>query len=152
MEKAYLTEIELPFWQDPQGNVILEKCRDACHIYCNCWEDNTPTYASYYGKISLKNAWAVKSLDVEFYDLHPKEEYQFKSSIFKVEHSVWLPKMIQERRSYYPEWKGYKNRTFHHYHIKGHDNYFDVIAEDYTAEKLPKTNTSHYKRLWTNEA
>lgn len=39
--KQYLTEIELPIWTDPQSDVILEKSRNYCHLYFNCWVDRT---------------------------------------------------------------------------------------------------------------
>ncbi len=39
MEEQYLIEIELPIWQDPQGNLMLEKCREHCYLYFDCWEE-----------------------------------------------------------------------------------------------------------------
>ncbi|MBD0254344.1 MAG: hypothetical protein ICV83_01390, partial [Cytophagales bacterium] len=75
MNEQYLVEIELPFWQDPQGDLIMEKSRDYCRLYCGCWdEQNPPDYAIYIGRIEFVDAWAVRSMDVEFYDVYTKEE------------------------------------------------------------------------------
>lgn len=149
MKEQYLTEIELPIWADPQGDVILEKSRDYCHIYFDCWEDNEPTYSNYIGKIIFENAWAVKSLDVEFYEIYPKEEWKFKSSICIVENSIWLDEMIMKRAKIYTEWLNWDKRTYKHFHFSGHDNYFDIIAENYTVEKILKTEIKYYEKLWT---
>ncbi|AZA98285.1 hypothetical protein EG359_01110 [Chryseobacterium joostei] len=144
----YLTETELPIWADPQGNVIMEKCRDHCFLYFDCWLDNEPTYADYIGKITFQNAWAVTSLDIEFYDIYPKEEFKYKSSIFVVENSLWLKEMFEKRVKHYDNWTGWKDKIYHHFHFAGHNNYFDIIAESYKVEKIPKTKTQYFKRLW----
>ncbi len=151
MEEQYLIELELPIWQDPQGNVILEKCRNNCYLYFDCWEDNTPTYANYFGKITMYNAWAVKSLDVECYDIYPKEDYKYRSSIFIVQNSQWLKEMIEKRAAYYDNWTGWKDKEYKHYLIRGHDNYFEIIAEKYSIETVKKEKNHYYERLWKNE-
>ncbi len=52
--QSYLTEIELPIWQDPQGDVIMEKSRDYCHIYFGCWVNEKPGEpADYIGKLEF---------------------------------------------------------------------------------------------------
>ncbi|WP_316771527.1 hypothetical protein [Pedobacter frigiditerrae] len=148
MKAQYLTEIELPIWADPQGDLMLEKSRDDCHVYFDCWEDNKPTYANYIGKIIFENAWAVKSLDIEYYDIFPIEDWKYKSSICVVENSCWLDEMIQVRTRHYNNWTKWKDKNYRHFHCKGHDNYFDIIAENYKVEKVLKKDVEHYEKLW----
>ncbi len=148
MKKQYLTEIELPIWADPQGDVILEKSRDYCYVYFDCWENNEPTYSDYIGKLIFENAWAVTSLDVEFYGIYPEEDWKYKSSICIVENSLWLEEMIAKRASFYKEWLTWDKSEYKHFHYPGHDNYFDIIAEDYKVEKVLKKDIKYYKKLW----
>lgn len=147
-KEQYLTEIELPLWADPQGNVFLEKSRAHCFLYFDCWENNAPTNANYLGKIIFENAWAVQSLDVEFYDIYAKEELRFKSSIFVVENSLWFKDMWEKRAKIYDNWTGWKDKTYQHFHFAGHDNYFDVIAEKYSVEKVIKSEIKDDKLSW----
>lgn len=127
----------------------MEKSRDYCHLYFGCWdEQNPPNYADYMGKIEFTDAWAVRSVDVEFYDIHPKEGYQFKSSIFIVENSVWLKEVLAIRNKYYSDnWTGWKDRTYKHYLVSSHDNYFEIIATDYRVERIDKTAAGKYAYL-----
>lgn len=150
-QTQYLTEIELPIWADPQGNVVMEKSRDHCCIYFACWEDNVPTYSNYLGKITFINAWAVNSLDVEFYDIYPKEDWKYKSSITIVENSVWLSHVMIQRTKHYDNWTKWKDKSYKHYHFSGHDNYFDVIAEDFMVEKIALADEPKYARLLIGE-
>jgi hypothetical protein len=148
MKEQYLNEIELPIWQDPQGDLIIEKGREFCCIYFACWKDNEAAeYADYIGKITFENAWAVKSLDVEFYDIRPKVDWQFKSSICIVENSEWLDEVIGIRSKYYDNWTRWKDREYKHYLVRGHDNYFEVIAENFFVEKVSKKNFDRYTEL-----
>ncbi|AMP98773.1 hypothetical protein AY601_1864 [Pedobacter cryoconitis] len=155
MKEQYLTEIELPVWADPQGDVILEKSRDYCYLYFDCWLEKElwineeVTWADYIGKITFNNAWAVKSLDIEFYDIYPKEESIYKSSICRVENSLWLEEMTMKRSKTYKEWLSWDERIYKHFHFSGHDNYFDIIAENYKVEKILKKDIKHYENLWT---
>ncbi len=77
----------MPIWTDPQNDIILEKSRDYCYLYYNCWEDNQLADLGYIGKLTFENAWAIKSLDVEFYDTYPKD-LEYKFSICKVKKSL----------------------------------------------------------------
>jgi len=151
LKEEYLTELKLPIWQDPQGNLIIEKCRDNCFVYFNCWSDkwinDEVTWADYIGKITLENSWAIKSMDIEFYDIYTKEDQKHKSSIYIVENSLWLNKMIEKREKHYNNWTKWKDKKYNHYHIKSHDNYFDIIAESYSIEKIKKTDNHYFKRL-----
>jgi len=149
MEEQYLTEIELPIWKDPQGDLIIEKGREFCSVYFACWENNEPEYANYVGKITFENAWAVKSLDVEYYDIYPKGDFQFKSSIYIVENSKWLDEVIGIRSKYYDNWTKWKDKEYKHYLVRGHDNYFEIVAENYVVEKVDKKDFDRYVELLT---
>ncbi len=83
----------------------------------------------------MLNAWAVRSLDIEYYDIYPKEDFKYHSSIFIVENSRWLKEMIEKRERYYNNHTKWKDKKYKHYVIKGHDNYFEIIAEDYKVKK-----------------
>jgi hypothetical protein len=148
MKEEYLTEIELPIWQDPQGDLIIEKGRDFCRVYFACWKDDEAgEYADHIGKIIFENAWAIKSLDVEFYDIRPKIDWQFKSSICTVENSKWLDEVIGMRSKYYDNWTKWKNKKYKHYLVRGHDNYFEIVAENFTVEKVDRKDFDRYREL-----
>lgn len=106
------------------------------------------TWADYIAKLTFKNSWAVKSFDVEFYDIHTIDDPKYKSSIYIVENSLWLKDMMEKRENYYGNWTKWKDNKYYHYHIEGHDNYFDIIAEDYSIEKIMKNENHYYNRLW----
>ncbi len=136
----FLTEIELPVWQDPQGDVVMEKSRDYCQIYFDCWDEKKPPkQANYIAKLEFINAWAVRSVDIENYPVQPLGEYQFKSSIFVVENSSWLNDVFNLRNKYYSDnYTGWKDIEYKHFLVKGHDNYFEIIAQDYKVNKVKR--------------
>ncbi|PWJ31141.1 hypothetical protein BC781_1251 [Sediminitomix flava] len=148
-EEQYLFEIELPIWQDPQGDLILEKSREYCYVYFGCWDKKSPpNYAEYIGRIEFINAWSVRSLDVEFYDIHPRGEYLYPSSIYIIKNSEWFKDVFNIRNEYYSDsWTKWKDKNYKHYLVKGHDNYFEIIAEDFEVKKIDKAQAGKYAVL-----
>ncbi len=56
--------------------------------------------------------------------------------------------MYSIREQHYDNWTKWKDKKYKHYHIKGHDNYFDIIADGYSVEQIKKSKNHYYKRLW----
>lgn len=59
-----------------------------------------------------------------------------------MENSFWLDEIIMKRANVYKEWLDWDKRTYKHLHFSGHDNYFDIIAENYIVKKALKTDIS----------
>ena len=90
----------------------------------------------------------MQSLDLERYDIYSEKEWKYKSSICIVENSIWLNEMILKRAKSDTFWLKKDKKIYKHFHFSGHDNYFDIIAEEYTVEKILKKDINDYEALW----
>lgn len=136
----HLTEVAvavpLKVWQDPQGNVVLNASREDCAVYFGCWiEAGIP--ANYLCRLRFQNAWAVRgfSLGTPPYKI---EEIDYRSRIYYVENSRLLKEAVQQRTRDYPQWLSWDRKTYRHYVVSGHDNYFDIIASEFTEEIIQR--------------
>lgn len=140
-EKAI--EIPLEVWQDPQGDVILNVSERECIVYFGCWnEDSSP--ADYIGKITFNGCWSTNFTHAEYIEF--EHEHSHHSYILSVIDSQWLKTLVMKHKRLYPnsnkEQIGYK-----HYVVRGHDVYAEVIALDFSLEKLNREQAGEYARL-----
>lgn len=126
--------VPLKIWKDPQSNPLLIFSEHLCLIYVGCWsEAGTP--ADYICKLKFNAGWAARCYGIEFMPYLIKEHH--RSSIYEVQNSSWITQATEERLRYYPRWKNWDTRIYHHYAINGHDKYVEVIAESFDEELIP---------------
>ena len=144
---AALSEQALPIplkvWQDPQGDVVLHHSRSECCIYFGCWITNVEP-ANYLCRLSFHRAWAVRGTRWEF--MPYKTVSHLRSCIYEVENSHWLVELSVEYQKLYPESRREKT-AFHHYVVKGHDNYVELIASGFDETIVPFDEAGELRRL-----
>lgn len=137
--------IPLEVWQDPQGNAVLKHSRQECLIYFGCWMTSGEP-ADYIGELRFEHAWAVRGYRLEYLPYKIKGR-RHHSSIFEIQNSIWLSQASEQRISAYPNWKSWDKRTYHHYVVQGHDNYFEVLASAFIEKNIPHNEAGELKRL-----
>ncbi len=144
MPKEIAVPVPLKVWQDPQGDVVLHSSHEGCTVYFGCWEvPGEP--ADYICKLTFNHAWAVRGVDSEYLPYEYKEHH--RSCIYEIEDSEWLKQNIEQRSKSYPEWKEWDNRTYHHYVVSGHDNYFEVVAASFEEQVVLRSEAGELARL-----
>jgi hypothetical protein len=129
--KEIAITIPLKVWQDPQSNPLLIFSESIRVVYIGCWiEAGVP--ADYVCKIAFKAGWASRFYAIEHLPYEIKEFH--RSSVYEVKDSSWVKESSKRRLECYPEWKTWDNTTYRHFIIGGHDNYIEIIAEDFTEE------------------
>ena len=136
--------IELQSWPDPQGDVVLHHSREGCAIYFGCWTTNAEP-AEHICRLTFAHPWAIRGFNSEY---SPYEyEKHSRSCIYEIVHSVWLADETSRRSKNYPEWRKHDSRTYHHYLVKGHDNYYEVIASGFVEESIARDEAGELTRL-----
>lgn len=137
--------IPLQLWQDPQGDLVLKHCRSGCSVYFGCWV-NAGEPAGYIGEIRFDHAWAVRGYDSEYlpYKIGPE---QTRSHIFEIVGSIWLKQASEQRERSYPNWREWDEKTYHHYVLQGHDNYYEILAASYAERQIRSEEAGEFKRL-----
>ncbi len=123
MKKETAISIPLKEWQDPVNDVILHFSERECSIYFLCWDENHKINRDIIGKLYFE-AWAVHSVRSEVCP-HIKD-FKRGSSILEVINSVW---MTQVNKYFYNNTD--LSKTSHHYIVKGHDIFYEIIADKY---------------------
>jgi hypothetical protein len=136
--------IPLKVWQDPQGDVVLHHDRRNCIVYFGCWTDAGEP-ADYLCKLTFSYAWAVRGYRWEYFPYNVLSDSH--SCIYEVENSGWLNEASSEYLKKYPEWQGQKTKSFHHYVVKGHDNYYEIIATGFDEMAVPYDEADGLRRL-----
>jgi|SRR5215831_6002629 len=137
--------IALTVWQDPQGDVVLRYDREQCLVYFACWID-AGVPADYLCRLTFHHAWAVRAFRLETLPYETREPH-YRSSIFVVDDSCWLREVSEQRLRSYPNWKHWDRREYQHYVVKGHDNYYDVVASSFEETTVPETEAGDLARL-----
>jgi len=137
--------IPLRSWQDPQGDIVLKFARQECPIYFGGWMcPGEP--ADYIGELTFEHAWAVRGYCSEYLPYSIKGKIH-RSSIFEIQNSTWLSQESQQRARGYPDWHNWDKRTFHHYVVQGHDNYYEILASGFIEKSIPYDEAGELKRL-----
>ena len=142
VEQAIAVPLEV--WQDPQGDVVLHHDRGNCFVYFGCWTDAGEP-ADYLCRLTFRHAWAVRGYRWEYFPY--KIVLDSRSCIYEVKNSRWLSGASAEYLKLYPECKGLKECKFHHYVIKGHDNYYEIIAAGFDETIVPRNEAGELVRL-----
>lgn len=140
--------IPLNVWKDPQGDVVLHYSCESCVVYFGCWVTNTQP-ADYLCKLNFHRAWAVRGyLGEEDYHV---QEHDYRSYIYRVKNSEWLQQEYNRRLTASPDWKQWDNNTYNHYVVSGHDNYYDIIAVDFTETTISFDGAGDLLRVLNGE-
>jgi hypothetical protein len=138
------TCIALPFWQDPQGDIVLVYSENECSIYFNCWFASGES-ADFIAHISFDRASAVRSYRREF--LPYKIPSQSGSSyILSVTDSDLVRDNNVYRRQHYPHFHN-KSSELQHFVVCGHDIYHEVLASSFTTRTIPNNEITHASLL-----
>ena len=144
MERVSAVSVPLSVWQDPQGDVVLHHSLKECMIYFGCWLDSGEP-ADYVGTILFRRAFAVRGRYSEF--LPYLIESKNRSEIYIIENSKWLTELIEEPSPYQSSLSRTHRPEYFHYVVKGHDNYYEIIAAGYEEGVLPLEQTGELARL-----
>jgi hypothetical protein len=136
--------IPLKVWKDPQGDVVLHHSRSECSVYFGCWVTSGEP-ADYLCQLTFHHAWAIRGFRWEY--MPYKIALDSHSCIYEIEHSRWLNEASVEYLKLYPEWRGQDNKSFHHYIVKGHDNYIEIIAAGFDETIVPYDEAGGLRRL-----
>jgi hypothetical protein len=101
--------------------------------------------ADYLCRLTFHHAWAVRSFRWEYVPYKIASDPH--SYIYEVENSQWLDESSVEYLRLYPEWQGRDNLSFHHYVVKGHDNYVEIIASGFDETTVPYDQAGDLRRL-----
>jgi hypothetical protein len=131
---SQVTVIPLEIWQDPQSDVILIFSERECSVYFGCWSAAGEA-ADFIGRLSFQRASAARSFSREFlpYSL-PKHEHH--SFILSVADSEFIREHIAYRQKHYPDSRVNPHDRVH-YAVAGHDIYHEILADSFTAMKIP---------------
>lgn len=128
--------ITLEAWQDPQGDVVLKYSRQECIIFFGCWISSAEP-ADYIGELTFEQAWAVRGVCTEYMPYRIKGKMPH-SCIFEIQTSIWLDEASEQRVKSYPNWRKWDRRTYHHYVVDGHDNYYEILASGFSEGRVPR--------------
>ena len=137
--------IPLKVWQDPQGDVVLHHSRECCTVSFACW-DAAGEPADHICQLNFHHAWVVRGVNSEYLPYEGPEHHQH-SCIYEIEDSVWLKQESEERGKTYPEWREWDSRLYHHYVVRGHDNYVEVIASSFEEGVVSRSEAGELARL-----
>ncbi len=146
--KEIAVAIPLKVWQDPQSNPLLIFSGSICVVYISCWDDDGVP-ADYICKITFNSGWASRFYGIEYLPYEIKEFHC--SSIYEVKDSKWLKESSERRLQYYPQWKTWDKKTYHHFVVSGHDDYVEIIAESFTEEIIPIESAKEMLPLFYQE-
>lgn len=144
MSKEIAAPIPLKVWQDPQCDVVLHAGRDGCAVYFGCWAIAGEP-ADYICKLTFTHGWAVRGYNSEF--LPYERGGCSRSCIYEIENSEWLRQETTQREKNYPEWKEWDKKSYHHYVVSGHDNYYEIIAASFDEQIILRADAGEMARL-----
>ena len=124
--------------------MLLQHSREGCTVSFGCWVDAGEP-ADYICQLVFDHAWAVRAVDLEFlpYEVHEPQ----RSCIYQISDSEWLIAASEARSHYYPEWRDWDKRSYHHYVVQGHDNYCEVLALGFVERIIPRDQAGVLARL-----
>jgi len=130
---AKITVIPLEFWQDPQGYVILVFSERECSIYFGCWfAAGQP--ADFIGHLSFRRASAARSFQREFLP-YRVPEHRDHSYVLSITDSEFIREHVAYRERHYHDRRAQDQV---HYVVVGHDIFHEILAESFTATRIPK--------------
>ena len=136
--------IPLEVWQDPQSDVILVYSLSECSVYFLCWESGGVP-ADYLGHLSFQYASLVRSFRREFSPYQAAELH--RSDVLRVLDSDLARDVVKYQESHYPRMP---QRTKTHqplFVVRGHDIYHEILADSFTASKIPKNQVTDPRLL-----
>jgi len=134
--------VRLPFWQDPQGDVILIYSEVECSVYFSCWS-KAGEPADFIGHLSFEHAAAVRSFSREFLPysipIHSGHSY-----ILQIPDSEFVREHFAYRKRYYPHLPGREQK---HFVVVGHDIYHEILAFEFSASTIPNQDVTDARLL-----
>jgi len=134
--------VPLPFWQDPQGDVILVYSEVECSVYFGCWS-TTGEPADFIGHLTFEHASAVRSFSREFLP-YRIPTHSGHSYILEILDSEFVRQHVAYRQHHYPNFPGSKRR---HFVVVGHDVYHEILAFEFNARTIPKQDVTDVRLL-----
>jgi hypothetical protein len=122
--------IELPFQINAQGNAVLLSATGESQVFVSLW-DEQGYEMPHLGKFRFINAWASEYFATENGGSYLTADSAPYGFLARIESSTWLAECIKRRLSRYPNWLQWDKRNYHHFMVHGHDNYVQIIAEQF---------------------
>jgi hypothetical protein len=131
------TILPLPFWQYPQGDVVLIYSEAECSVYFACWASSGEP-ADFIGHLAFGHASAVRSFSREFlpYRIPPHSGHSF---ILQIPDSEFVREHFAYRQKHYPQFPGKEKR---HFVVVGHDIYHEILATEFSARTIAKQDVT----------
>ncbi|WP_127534384.1 hypothetical protein [Paenibacillus kobensis] len=136
-------QIPLEVWQNPQGDVILKVSERECHVYFGCWDEESNP-ADYIAKLTFQNCSAAKYTHDEHLPYKIVGQ-RYHSCILIVEHSRWLNERMARKQKFYSN--SLPSHDYKHFVVHGHEVIVEVIAKDFTLERISKEQAGEFARL-----
>lgn len=132
------TVIPLPYWQDPQGDVVVHFSERSCSVYFGCW-DESGAPADFIGQVAFEGACACRSFRREFLPL--RHGSTAKSYLLQIADSDLLREIQAHREQHYPHSQTIRGPLWH-FVVVGHDIYHEVAATGFTTHSLRRDQLS----------
>jgi len=134
--------LQLPFWQDPQGDVVLIYSEVECSVYFPCWS-GAGDPADFIGHLSFEHASTVRSFRREFLPyqipIHTGHSY-----ILHIPDSDLVREHVAYRKRHYPNSPA---RDTRHFVVLGHDIYHEILATEFSARAVPNQDVTDARLL-----
>lgn len=121
--------LNLPFQVNPQGNTALVHSTSNCQVFVSLWDEHNGELPTL-GKFRFLNAWASRCFSSEDGGNYRTANTEPLLFFARIDQSTWLTECINRRLTRYPDWLKWDKRIYHHYVVRGHDNYVEIVAED----------------------
>jgi len=126
--------IPLQEWQAPQEDVVLHFSEGSSEIYFRVWNEDSNLRDDIIGRLSFEGAWSVRSVKSECCPY--LTDFEGRSSILEVVESDWYKEI---EMYYYSDFsRSTLQNNSRHYIVKGHDIFFEILAEGYKEEYINK--------------
>ena len=124
--------LPLPFWQDPQGDVVLIYSEAECSVYLSCWFSSGEP-VDFIEHLSFEHASAARCFSREFLP-YRIPTHTGHSYILQIPDSEFVREHLAYRQRHYPQFPGKEKR---HFVVVGHDIYHEILATEFRAQTIP---------------
>ncbi|MWP61564.1 hypothetical protein GQ593_04250 [Gilliamella sp. Pas-s25] len=133
--KDHAYPIELPFWQAPNDDIVINSKGDTLTAYCKIWY-KPAKYSKFTGIFQFSNVWAMRferNKQCAYYSHCDSDDVN--SCYWVIPESSWLEQLVNERQSHFPNWRQYDRGEYWHYIIQSDSFYVEVIAKQIKISK-----------------
>lgn len=121
-----INEIEMPFWQNPQGHIFIQHYQDEVLVYFDIWNNSAESIHNQLGVIIFYDCSQIltkKGIKKYFPD-----EVLFRSSIFEILNSNELSEYLMDFETY----NHYSiTKKLRHFIVNSHDFQLSIFASNY---------------------